>query len=152
MRGRFDGPAFFLGAARDDWKACFHRHPFELGIHFVVTEEFFLDLFFAIKRGEVGAGAEADLADFSGELGRILIAVGDGAGYRIDDNVLGIRVFFGGGGVADSENVAGALDERVLEARAGAEKWPVVDAGELDAFEHALETLEWAAGRGPQTI
>jgi glycosyltransferase involved in cell wall biosynthesis len=146
VRGRFDGAAFFvLGAAGHDREARFHRHPFELGVHFVVAEEFFLDDFLSVIRGEIGAGTQANLADFSGELGRVRIAVGNGAGDGIDDDVLSVRIFFGGGGVANAEHVAGALDERVLKAAAGAEKWPVVDAGELNAFEHAVETLVGAA-------
>ncbi len=36
--------------------------------------------------------------------------------------------------------------------RAGAEERPVAAAGELDPFEHAVETLEGAAGRGPQAV
>ena len=39
-----------------------------------------------------------------------------------------------------------------MEAAAGAEKWAVVDAGEFDAFEHAVETLIGTAGRGPEAI
>ncbi len=152
MRGRFDGPAFFLGATGYDRKARFHRHPFELGIHFEIAEEFFLDRFFSIKRREVGAGTKADLLNFSRELGRILIAVRNGAGNGIDHDVLGRRVFFRGCGVVNAEHVAGALDERVLEASASGEERPVVDASKLDAFEHPVETFVGTARRGPQTI
>src|ERR1700693_5712672 len=152
VRGRFDGPAFFLRVAGYDRKARFHSHPFEFRIHLVVAEEFFLDRFFSVIRREVRPGTEADLFNFAGELGRLRIAVRDGAGDGIDDDVLGVRVFFGGGGVADAEHVPGALYERVLKASAGAEKWPVVDAGELDAFKHAVEAFVRAARRGPQTI
>src|SRR5712692_288860 len=141
MRGRFDGPAFFLRSAGYDRKARFHGHPFELGIHLEIAEEFFLDHFLLVKRREVRAGTKADLLDFSRELGRILIAARNSAGNGIDDDVLGVRIFFGGGRVMDAKHVAGALDERVLEASASGEEWPVVDAGKLDTFEHAVETL-----------
>jgi hypothetical protein len=133
-------------------KARFHGHPFEVGVHFVVAEEFFLDQLLSVIRREVGAGAKPYLIDLSGEPGRVGSAVGKGAGHGIDHDILGVRVLFGSGGVVDAEDVAGALDERVLETSASAEEWAVVDAGELDASEHAVETLVGTARRGKQTV
>src|SRR6202165_2260632 len=152
VRGRFDSPAFFLRAAGYDRKAGFHSHPLELRIHLVVAEEFFLDHFFSVIRREIRSGTEVDLFNFAGELGRLRIFGRNGTGDGINDDVLGLRVLFGGGRVVDAEHVPCALDERVLEDSAGAEEWPVVDARELDAFEHAVETFVGAARRGPQTI
>lgn len=57
-----------------------------------------------------------DLTDSSGELGRVGTAVGNSATDGIDDNVFGVRIFFGGGRVADAKDIAGALNERVLKA------------------------------------
>src|SRR5260370_14366734 len=130
----------------------FDGHPFELGIDLEIAEEFFLDHFLSVKRREVRAGTKADLLNFSRELGRILIAARNRAGNGIDDDVLGVRVFFGRGRVVDAKHGAGALDERGLEASAGAEYWPILDAGKLDAFEHAVETLLRGARGAPQAI
>src|SRR5208337_660691 len=120
--------------------------------YLVIAEKFFLDHFLSVIRSEKRPRTQPDLIDDSGEPGSIGNAVGNGAGHGIDDNVPGVRVFFGGCGVADAQHIARALDERVLEASAGGEEWPVVYAGELNTFEHAFETLVGAARRGKQAV
>ena len=137
MGGRFDGANFSLSAAGDDGESGFHGDPFELRIDFEVAEKFLGRslLVLPIERLQVGAGAQANLGDGAGELRSVAFAVGDGAGYRIDDDVLRSGIVLGAVSVGDVENVAGELDERVLESAAGAEKGPVAAAGELNAFE-----------------
>src|SRR5277367_1873613 len=134
MSGRLDGAALLLRTAGYDRKASFHSHPFELGIQFVVAEEFFFDFLLSIKRRQVRAWTEMNLVYFPGEFGPVLVAIWNGAGYGVDHDILGLGIFFGGGSVANADDVAGALDERVLKAAAGAEKRAIVHAGELDAF------------------
>ena len=109
-------------------------------------------LVFAVERLQVGAGAEANFRDGAGEFRGVALAVGDGAGDRIDDDVFRAGIVLGAVGVGDVEYVAGEFDEGVLESAAGAEKGPVAAAGELDAFEHAVEAFVGAAGRGPDAV
>src|ERR1700687_26102 len=96
VRGRLDGAAFFPRAAGYYRKARFHGYPFELWIHLVVAEEFFLDHFFSVIRREVRAGTEVNLFNFAREPGRLRIFGRNGAGDGIDNDVLGVRVFLGG--------------------------------------------------------
>src|SRR3954468_17018233 len=154
VRGGFDGADFSLGAAGYYGKSGLHGGPFKLGIDFEVAEEFFGDDFFLlpVEGLEVGAGAEANLGDGAGEFGRVAVAVGDGAGDGVDDDVLRSGIVFGGVGVGDVEHVAGEFDEGVLKSAAGAEEGPVAAAGELDAFEHAVKTFVGTAGRSPEPV
>src|SRR5208282_4595210 len=94
----------------------------------------------------------ADAINSSGELGRVRLPIGDGAGDGIDHDVFGVGIFLGGGGVTDPEHVAGALNEGVLKSGAGSDKGPVVDTSELDTFEHPVETLKRTARRGPEAV
>ena len=143
-----------MRTAGDHGETGFHGGPFIFGIDFEVAEEFFGDDFFslAIKRLQVGARAQANLGDFAGEFRGVTFAAGHGAGYGIDDDVFGCGIVLGGVGVFNAEDVAGELDEGVLKASAGAEIRPVAAAGELDAFEHAVETLVGTARRGPEAV
>ena len=152
MSGRFNGPAFFSGASGYDRESGFHRGPFKFRIHFEVAEILFLDNLFPIVSSQIRARTQTDFRDSSGELGCTIGAFGDGARYGIDDDVFRVGIFFGSAGIFHSENVACTLDERVLEASAGGEEGPVVHARELDAFQHAVETLVGTAGRGPKAV
>src|SRR5439155_12123421 len=111
--------AFICGDTRYDLKARFNRGPFKFRIHFEVAEILFLDNLFPVVASEIRARAQANFRDSSRELGCTLGALWDGASDRINDDVFRVRVFFGCGGVLHAEHVAGALDERVLEASAG---------------------------------
>ncbi len=62
------------------------------------------------------------------------------------------RIFFRGGGIFDAKHVASTLDQRILEACASAEIRAIMNARELDTFEHAIEALKRAACRTPETI
>ena len=90
--------------------------------------------------------------DRAGQFRSIALAVGDGAGYGIDDDVFRSGIVLGAVGVGDVEYIAREFDDGVLESAASAEEGPVAAAGELNAFEHAVETLIRAAGRGPEAV
>src|SRR5579862_1705357 len=152
--GRLDGANLSVGSAGYDREASFHSGPFVLGIDFKVAEELLAHhLFvFSVKGLQVRAGAQANLRNHAGELGGVAFAVGNGACYGIDDDILGAGIIFGGVGIGDAEHIAGELDERVLESGASPEKRPVPSAGELDAFEHAVEAFEGTAGRGQKSV
>src|ERR1035441_145757 len=143
-----------MGAARHYGESRFHGRPFKVRIDFEVAEVLFGRGLFSlsVKRLQVGAGTQANLRDRAGYLRGVALAIGHGTGDRIDDDVLRAGIVLGAVGVWDVEDVAGEFDEGVLESSAGAEERPVAAAGELDPFEHAVETLEGAAGRGPQTV
>src|ERR1039458_652276 len=98
------------------------------------------------------AGAEIDLGYDSGELGSAGSPVRNSAGNGVDDDVLPVRIFLGGGGIGNAEYVAGALDQCVLEASEGPQKGPVVDARKLNSLEHAIEALVRTSRRGPKTV
>src|ERR1700730_3502445 len=82
----------------------------------------------------------------------MFLAIGHGAGDRIDNDVFRSGIVLGGVSVSDADDVAGELDEGILESAAGGEQRPVAAAGELDALEHAIKALVRAAGRGPQGV
>ena len=107
VRRRFDGANFALRAARDDGKSGFHRGPFEVGIDFKVAEEFFGHGFFVfpVERLQVRAGAQANLRDRARKLGSVALAVRDGAGDGIDDDVLRSGIVFGAVGVLMSRTL-----------------------------------------------
>src|ERR1700724_3552693 len=127
MRRRLDRANFALSATRDHGKSRLHRRPFKIRIDFKVAEKLFGGglLVFAVKRLQVGAGTQANVGDRSGELGSLVFAVWNGAGYRIDDNVLRPGIVLGAVGVLNVEYVAGELDKGVLESAAGSEERPV---------------------------
>src|SRR5271154_2674982 len=103
---RFDGADFAVGAARYYGEASFHGGPFVLGVDFEVAEELFGYDFFvlAVERLQVGAGAKADFGHLAGELWRIAFDASDGAGYRVDHDVLRSGVILGAVGVGDAED------------------------------------------------
>ena len=151
---RLDGADLALGTAGYDGESGFHGGPFEIGIDFEVAEEFFRDSFFvfAVVRLQIGAGAEANFRHGAGEFRGVSLAIGHRARDRVDDDVLGSGIVFGGVGVGDVEHVAGELNEGVLKSSAGAEEGPVAAAGELDALQHSVDTLVGAARRGPDAV
>ena len=55
-------------------------------------------------------------------------------------------------GIFDAKHVASTGDQRILEACASAEIRAIMNARELDTFEHAIEALKSAACRTPETI
>src|SRR5579864_743060 len=154
VRGGFDGADLTLRAARDHRKPSFHGGPFEFRINLEVAEEFFGDGIFvlAVERLQVRARAETNLRNRARKFGGVAFAVGNGAGDRINEDVLRSGIVFGGVGVFDVEDVARELDEGILESATGAEERPVAAARELDAFEHSVETFVWAARRGPKAV
>ena len=154
MRGRFDGADLAFGAAGNYGEAGFHGGPFIFGIDFEVAEELFGRslLVFSVERLQVRARAQANFRNRARELRGIALAVGDGARHGINDDVLRAGIILGAVGVFDVENVAGEFEESILESATGAEEGPIAAARELDAFEHAVETLVGAAGRGPQAV
>src|SRR6202007_1460596 len=93
-----------------------------------------------------------DLRANPGKLRRALFAVGQGTGNRVDDDVFGVWIFFGCGGVANANHIAGAFDERVLKSATGSEERAVVNTRELYSLEHAVKTFIRAAGRRPETV
>lgn len=152
VRGGLDGAHFAVAAAGGDGESGFNRSPFEVGVDFEIAEKFFFDHIFSVEALEVGAGAESNLGDHSGQFRRVLFAVRHGATDGIDDNVLRAGIIFGGIGVLETDDVARAFDEGVLKSAAGSEEWPVAGARELNAGQHAVEALVGAAGRGPKTV
>ena len=60
----------------------------------------------------------------------------------------GLSVF----GVRPTQDVPGILNDGVLEATAGPEKGPIAPTGELNAFQHAIETFIGTAWRCPESV
>src|SRR5215469_11920895 len=154
MRGRFDGANLALRTARYDGEPGLHRHPFEVRVDLEVAEEFFGHglLILAVKRLQIGAGAQANFGNRAGELGSVALAAGNGAGHRVNHDVVRSRVVFSGVGVLDVEHVACEFDKGVLEPATGAEKRPVPPPRELDSLQHAVETFVRTAGRSPDAV
>ena len=154
MCGRFDGPDFSLRTARHDGESSFHGSPLKVGIDFEVAEELFGDdlFIFAVERLQILAGPQANLRHRAGKFGSIAFAIGNGARYGVDDDVLRSRVVLGALGVLDIEHVAGKLDECILKSAARADERPVPPPGKLDSLQHPIETLIGTSRRGPQAI
>jgi len=152
VSGGLDGAYLALRAAGHYGKARFHGSPFIVGIDFEVAEEFFGDRVLRIERLQVRAGAQANFRDRAYELGGALCAIRDGASDRIDDDVLRSGIVLGAIGIFDPQDVADALDERVLKAAAGSEEGPVAPAGEFDALQHAVKTFVGTAWRCPESV
>src|SRR6202040_4283751 len=113
--------------SRDHRKSRFHCCPFELGIDFEVAEELLGRRLFvlAVERLQVGTRTQANLRDRARQLGGIALAIGHGARYRIDDDVLRSGIVLGTVRICDVEDIACKFDEGVLKPSAGAEKWPI---------------------------
>src|SRR5580698_8539057 len=148
MSWRFDGADFALWAAGRHGKARFHGGPFEVGIEFEVTEEFFSDrlFIFSVEGLQIRPRAQSNLRHRAGKFRSVALAVWNRAGYGIDDDVLRSGIVFGAVSVGDFQNIACEFDECILESGTGAEVGPIAAACEFDAFEHAIEALKGAAG------
>src|SRR5579872_1625238 len=101
---------------------------------------------------EIGSGPQLDLRNGAGQLWLALGLIRNGASNGIDNDVLRAGVIFCRIGVFDTQYIAGALDERVLKASAGAEKRPIASPREFNSLKHSVETLVWAAGGGEDAV
>src|SRR5580765_2383515 len=90
----FDGTDLALSTTGNHRESGFHGGPFEVGIDFEVAEELFGGglLILAVERLQVGARTQANLRNDTGKLRRIALAVRNGTGNRIDDDVLGAGI------------------------------------------------------------
>ena len=150
--GRLDGAAFSVRAASYDGEAGFHGGPLEIGIDFVIAEVLFFDHFLAVVASEIRSGTQVNFGHQSGEFGGVLGTFWDGAGHGINARIRRVRVLFGSRGVFHAEDVARALDERVLKSAARTQIRPVATSGALDALDHAVEALIGAAGGSPKAV
>src|ERR1700756_3367078 len=106
MGGRLNSADFTLRAACDHGKSSLHRRPFEVWINFEVAEEFFGYHFLplAVVGLQVRSRAQTDLGNCSRKFWRVSLGVWNGAGHRVNDDVLRSGIILGGVGVGDVQN------------------------------------------------
>src|SRR5271154_3149259 len=152
MGGRFDGANLALGTAGHDRESGFHGGPFVIWVDFEIAKELFGCRILPIERLQVRSWAQTDFGNHAGKLGSVFLALRDRACHRINDDVLRPGIVLGSVRIFDAYDVAGALDERVLKASAGAKERPVAAPRELDSLQHAIKALVGTARRGPDSI
>src|SRR6185437_8033481 len=141
--------AFSTGHER---KPRLDKRPLEICVHFKIAEKAFFHDVLAIEGMQIRTRANSQALDLSGELWRTGRAVRhfaiDGRDYDLS-RTWGIlsRICVG-----HADHVACDFDQCVLEASAGAKKWPVTAAGKLNPAQHSIEALIRAAGCSPEAI
>ena|SRR5258708_6198113 len=138
MSRGLDRPSFSFCPSGYDGKSGFNHHPFELGIDFVVAEEFLGDDFLLVKRMEVRSWPDSDFRDLAGKLGCVRGPVGQGASHGRNHNVLRSRIILRRICVFDTQHIARTLYQSVLKAPSSADEGPVAAARKLNAAQHSV--------------
>ncbi len=109
VAGKFRCPGLTVLRPRHDLHSGGSQLRLIFRIDLVVAEELFHHFIATVNPLQQGAGLQPDAGNGTTELGIGGAALGHGADYGRNDDVLGVGIMFGAVGVGELQNVAGTL-------------------------------------------